>query len=704
MLRMIAAIAAIMFLGIGNAHAAPPCATESEGCIVNGKMGEKFCVNGHWTRCIVQNDGQTTTGLDARCSDRTKTGQFDCVIEQPNVTQHETEYPKIVFAPGDIVEVNADGCVQTGGWGSTWKRYVNPGGPNSDRLYHGLVRIPTATANSALVRINSVVGRYLVVTGQGVPEANLVLHLGYEDDDYSDNGYYSHDDGTDDQCKTDPSKGLDGNPAYVTITIFRGVVPGNPQSRFDFDVVASVGDPKKAEDPNGLLFNPLWSWQARPENANHMPETSSCHNFAVRDTTLGIPDAFLSPSFADCTDQPDVTSVDLRPDLLCKIGQYIYGADSFGGHVNWFPVTVEGQMGWGDHSGWYAQIFGDDDYTFGFDVQDPTSGQQICNLGVNGRCNLHVEFDSDETIDHFTTDEWKAFHQAVDDGNSDLAKKYFDGHAILTGMFGLDAEHKMKSELHPLYAMAVRRDNFENGADDEAWLMFARNMGDEGFCSSHVWDAGFEDYTVRLPWRAGFRNVEVDWTKTQFDGTEGTSPPMVRVVEPPAEGNGVYVTFHLGPAALFPFVNGTLHLVWSSPLPAPPVVGDGGRVVREVGVVRRPPTPDEDEEDDETERKLSTAIHQLGETKGLEVAKARASIAGHQPVVHRLPAGSPVTKISAPPEVLRIARPRHAINGGQAKSKLTRDAAVIHALCQASNNAPAGFPASVCASVVRDHR
>ena len=59
----------------------------------------------------------------------------------------------------------------------------------------------------------------------------------------------------------------------------------------------------------------------------------------------------------------------------------------------------------------------------------------------------------------------------------------------------------MKSELHPLYAMALRRDAVSNDPSDEGWLMFVRNRGDEGFCSSQLWDSGFTDYTFRLPWR-----------------------------------------------------------------------------------------------------------------------------------------------------------------------------------------------------------
>src|SRR5712692_9897000 len=122
-------------------------------------------------------------GLDPRCSDRTARGKITCRIDKPDVKRHETVYSNVVFTPGDIVEVKADGCVQTGGWGATWKRYVNPSGDNSDHLYHGLIRIPTGTKNSALVRIKDLVGRPpLHVTGVGVPLSELVLHLGYEDD------------------------------------------------------------------------------------------------------------------------------------------------------------------------------------------------------------------------------------------------------------------------------------------------------------------------------------------------------------------------------------------------------------------------------------------------------------------------------------------------------------------------------------------
>ena len=173
----------------------------------------------------------------------------------------------------------------------------------------------------------------------------------------------------------------------------------------------------------------------------------------------------------------------------------------------------------------------------------------------------------------------EALHSAVDNGG-DVAK-LFQGHAILTGMFGLDGEHNLKSELHPLFAIADLRDNFENSSGDQVWLMFVRNQGDEGFCSSRIWNSGFEDYTFRLPWLAGMTSVDVNWDASNFEMTGGASGPVVSSLAPSAATAatpaGVYVTFHLGPpiprtsnivgdpGATTPFVDGALHLVWQGP-------------------------------------------------------------------------------------------------------------------------------------------
>jgi len=133
-----------------------------------------------------------------------------------------------LFQPGDIVTLKAGGCVQTGGKGKTWKRYVNPSGDNSDRLYFGLVNIPGVTGG--LKPIRSTGGtfdgahpdEYTVTFSkpvpEGLPEQQRYLVLGYTDDAYQDNGYYAHDDGNGDQCRSCRLQN-----AWVTITITRAV-------------------------------------------------------------------------------------------------------------------------------------------------------------------------------------------------------------------------------------------------------------------------------------------------------------------------------------------------------------------------------------------------------------------------------------------------------------------------------------------------
>lgn len=115
-------------------------------------------------------------------------------IGDPIVTAASVSYPSVVFRPGDLVTVSAGGCVNTGGNGLTWKRYVDPSGPNADKWYHGLIQLPGAS----MTRIQDVIGQTQTVPAGA---SSLTLRLGYEDNYYPDNGYGSHNDGTDNQCQ-----------------------------------------------------------------------------------------------------------------------------------------------------------------------------------------------------------------------------------------------------------------------------------------------------------------------------------------------------------------------------------------------------------------------------------------------------------------------------------------------------------------------
>lgn len=115
-------------------------------------------------------------------------------IDGPNVLAPATDYPHITFRAGDKVTINAGGCVQTGGSGNTWKRYVDPQDRDADRLYHGYIWIPGATAG--LVAIQGVVGQTLTVPlllPSYLADKSLFLRLGYQEDNdggFADNGYW----------------------------------------------------------------------------------------------------------------------------------------------------------------------------------------------------------------------------------------------------------------------------------------------------------------------------------------------------------------------------------------------------------------------------------------------------------------------------------------------------------------------------------
>jgi len=607
--------------------------------------------------------------LDPRCSTRTAMGRFTCVINKPDVRHKLTPYNQVVFAPGDQVMINAGGCVQTGGVGRTWKRYVDPK-PASDKRYFGTIRIPSGTTGASPHPIQDVIGQTLTVTGAGVPASELILYLGYVDDNYDDNGYDDHDDGTDDQCK-----GV--GPARVFITISRTGSPvptPTPSDKFNFNLEWS------AVDQGGFPINPQWTFQRK--NPGQVPDTSLCHNFSKQVFVEGIP--VLVPDFADCTDQTDLSHVDTPDGFNADICSF-QDSNGFHGHVNWFTVTFDGKATWGDHNA-------DDDYYIA--LENPGAPAQ-----VNNRTALHTEFDSDETIDNFQSSWWIDFHWAVD---HDRAAGTLRGqHTIMTGLFGLDCEHNCKSELHPVYAMAA---NIREDDQDDLWAMFVRNAGDEGFCSQQIWEAPFTTYTFHLPWRFGMTSIEVlqGPGETQFAGTNGTSGPEVTYTP----GKGVDVTFTLPPPSQTPLMDGALHLRWiSSPvvsggnrLPAIP----GGALATEPRVPSRtgPAIPTRSvgrETDDDSEKMIRAAIEKLSAAEQQKVHMARALAQTH-PALHLLPAIAPARQVTA----LRPARQvavRLGSKGPVAVRKLQRDAAQMRALCAAHHNAPPGLPPNICQKV-----
>jgi hypothetical protein len=241
-------------------------------------------------------------------------------------------------------------------------------------------------------------------------------------------------------------------------------------------------------------------------------------------------------------------------------------------------------------------------------------------------------------------------------------------------------------------------------------------------------------------------SVEVNWDKTKFEGTPGTSTvPTVQVVRPLPQIDvtgfttrtnvlaraatgvvergtepGVYVTFHLGspttippggttwgPPASIPFLDGALHLAWTGPAGGsshsgpvrPSKAGNAALEAAERGVALK--------DDDDAESRLAAAVERLPAEKRMAVQKSRAIAATAMPTLHQLGRGGRLEDLKAATGILVISPgTRGAVSraGGRASRKLARDAAQMKALCAASNNAPYGVPATVCKGEVRDHR
>ena len=119
------------------------------------------------------------------------------IIWYPYISQEFTLYPDIRFQRGDVVSFDAVGCAQTGGSGDTWKQYAVPINDDQDfdTRYYAMIQVDGLTGKDERQSL------YHWMGGEYVIPKESCLVLGYVDDDYTDNGYWEHDDGVREQCK-----------------------------------------------------------------------------------------------------------------------------------------------------------------------------------------------------------------------------------------------------------------------------------------------------------------------------------------------------------------------------------------------------------------------------------------------------------------------------------------------------------------------
>jgi hypothetical protein len=437
-------------------------------------------------------------------------------IDHPNVINPMTTYSNIVFKQGDHVKIKAGGCVQTGGSGDTWKEYVFPQGDNADRLYGGLLFIPgvTPTNDDMLpLRIYSLItqqpssGYFFPVLNSPDAIKQSTLQLGYQDDGYSDNGYYSHDNGNPAQC-------TNNGPAWVEITIYRPKAPNKVAQRSpyrpgkNFDLTWWMDD--SGVDDNGLPMNPMWAYQVA-KGPDYMPSCVHPASGPPIASPVLTPSNVFDPSMRTCTSQ--AVSLDENSGFFDTAFE-AFGYCSPGpphGHVNWSIVTYQGNLQYRDYSGGWPK---DDDDNFGL-VTAGHAGETLLSEEKDGaeQPGIGVEFKQGETLDNFGTQFWKNFDWV---GDTIIGQP-----AVITALMGVDAVHGGYSELHPVFALALlTQEEPSKNSVDETWDFFIRNQGNEGSCASHSheWKSLEKDgaYTIQLPWPEGATDAMPTITKSEM--------------------------------------------------------------------------------------------------------------------------------------------------------------------------------------------
>jgi len=453
-------------------------------------------------------------------------------IRHPDVTRPDAAYPSITFRRGDLVSIAAGGCVQTGGLGLTWKRYVRPMARDrsNDDMYFGSVSIPGVLSSSPLQDVV----RQAPIAVTIDPGPGAMLHLQYNDDNYHDNGYWGADDGWWEQCRY-------MEPAWAVVVIQHDCAPlaAGCSTASPMDVVAD------RMEGNGLPFNPRWGFQA---TAGALVPPEQMLNLSRKTETMPEDGADLNIR------QPtEKNNAPLKCPQESKTDASVSTMGRIGGHVNWTAATYEGQLTWKDYSG------DDGDYNFSLGT-DGRAGHTVNNSGA-----LQLEFDSSEVVDRAKSAWWQGLRHAVDAGGSAARNLVNNRRAVVVGLLGLDCAHACGSELHPVYVMAIR---LNDDPHDDTWAVFARNWGNEGYCGPddrplRMGDpvTGTQLWTVRilLPPPPGL--TWQDARRTPDSAVEMSDPGMSfdSLLQP---GSGVLVNFHLLSPDKHSLADGVIHLDW----------------------------------------------------------------------------------------------------------------------------------------------
>jgi hypothetical protein len=319
-------------------------------------------------------------------------------------------------------------------------------------------------------------------------------------------------------------------------------------------------------DLNNIPLNPLTEWQIKHQGnyQNHYPDISQLAPL-LKTRIFGIYNIYTKK----LGEERDFSKATNQPIFKEYGGAYIPGGDNYilgvkqpdidvsgivgkcGPHVNWKqPVTYEGYL----VGGKYDQD--DKDLNFYLYPPEGAGASKTSHLG-----GLKVEFSRLETIDLLSsTSPWWTSNKSKFLSENTLDQIIDSTYAIVTAMYGYDCAHECHSELHSAWTMAAR---VKDNPKDDTYAIFARNWGNEGFCSDHIFHLYLPKegnqfiYKFLLPWRPGAESVTF---KSIFNQKDGVTLDIT-----PVSQKGVIVSFGFPSPDIRPFIIGELHLVWNYP-------------------------------------------------------------------------------------------------------------------------------------------
>ena len=309
-----------------------------------------------------------------------------------------------------------------------------------------------------------------------------------------------------------------------------------PPPTENFDVSFDAND----LDPNHAPRNVDW----KPQLQGNLPDPDACPN--------------KEPYGSACTkdvifkDKPGIK------DFICFFGN---PSGSFRGHADWLVAQYNGSVGW-------FNLGADSDYDLVLVPETRAPGTENRH-GVTTNNNfladdshrpryIEMEWDSEETDDAFTSNPlgfWANFARAArsDNAQTEVSELLHPSNpgtlacGTALGLFGLDCDHGCRSELHPIYALAVQTAEDPN---DNEWAVFVRNWGTGGFCSQYNDELAEASLSLVLPYSSSQPpdQVEIQDFATTTASGQGAQCPKVyfqdgktilNVALPPAESRAV---------------------------------------------------------------------------------------------------------------------------------------------------------------------